>query len=428
MSLELIKKEGYNAELKMIISSEDFQKYCTDAYNKNKSKINIPGFRKGKVPKAMVDKYYGEEFFYEDAINLGFASEYVKGIDSLGIEPVARPEIDVQEIKKGSDVVINVKVVIKPEITLGDYKNLEIKYPDTTVTEEEINQDLESKRNQNARYVNIEDRAVKDADIIKLDFEGKKDGVPFEGGKAENFSLVIGSKSFIDGFEEQLIGMKLNEEKVIEVTFPEQYMEPSLAGAKATFDVKINEIQEKQLPELDDEFVKDISEFDTLEELKKDVEKNIKELKEKEANKEFENEIIETIVKNSTIDLPKEMIDTEVEHMFNEFSQGLAYQGMNIDMYAKYINKSVDDLKNEMRSEAEKRVKGSLVLEKIKEIENISYTDEQLDEELSNMALAYNMDVEKIKEILPAEQRGYMAENIAIRNTVEFLNKQTKRI
>lgn len=428
MSLELIKKEGYNAELKMIISSEDFQKYCTDAYNKNKSKINIPGFRKGKVPKAMVDKYYGEEFFYEDAINLGFASEYVKGIDSLGIEPVARPEIDVQEIKKGSDVVINVKVVIKPEITLGDYKNLEIKYPDTTVTEEEINQELESKRNQNARYVNIEDRAVKDADIIKLDFEGKKDGVPFEGGKAENFSLVIGSKSFIDGFEEQLIGMKLNEEKVIEVTFPEQYMEPSLAGAKATFDVKINEIQEKQLPELDDEFVKDISEFDTLEELKKDVEKNIKELKEKEANKEFENEIIETIVKNSTIDLPKEMIDTEVEHMFNEFSQGLAYQGMNIDMYAKYINKSVDDLKNEMRSEAEKRVKGSLVLEKIKEIENISYTDEQLDEELSNMALAYNMDVEKIKEILPAEQRGYMAENIAIRNTVEFLNKQTKRI
>ena len=428
MSLELIKKEGYNAELKMIISSEDFQKYCTDAYNKNKSKINIPGFRKGKVPKAMVDKYYGEEFFYEDAINLGFASEYVKGIDSLGIEPVARPGIDVQEIKKGSDVVINVKVVIKPEITLGDYKNLEIKYPDTTVTEEEINQDLESKRNQNARYVNIEDRAVKDADIIKLDFEGKKDGVPFEGGKAENFSLVIGSKSFIDGFEEQLIGMKLNEEKVIEVTFPEQYMEPSLAGAKATFDVKINEIQEKQLPELDDEFVKDISEFDTLEELKKDVEKNIKELKEKEANKEFENEIIETIVKNSTIDLPKEMIDTEVEHMFNEFSQGLAYQGMNIDMYAKYINKSVDDLKNEMRSEAEKRVKGSLVLEKIKEIENISYTDEQLDEELSNMALAYNMDVEKIKEILPAEQRGYMAENIAIRNTVEFLNKQTKRI
>ncbi|MBF1051848.1 MAG: trigger factor, partial [Peptostreptococcaceae bacterium] len=225
-----------------------------------------------------------------------------------------------------------------------------------------------------------------------------------------------------------LIGMKLNEEKVIEVTFPEQYMEPSLAGAKATFDVKINEIQEKQLPELDDEFVKDISEFDTLEELKKDVEKNIKELKEKEANKEFENEIIETIVKNSTIDLPKEMIDTEVEHMFNEFSQGLAYQGMNIDMYAKYINKSVDDLKNEMRSEAEKRVKGSLVLEKIKEIENISYTDEQLDEELSNMALAYNMDVEKLKEILPAEQRGYMAENIAIRNTVEFLNKQTKRI
>ena len=428
MSLELIKKEGYNAELKMIISSEDFQKYCTDAYNKNKSKINIPGFRKGKVPKAMVDKYYGEEFFYEDAINLGFASEYVKGIDSLGIEPVARPEIDVQEIKKGNDVVINVKVVIKPEITLGDYKNLEIKYPDTTVTEEEINQDLESKRNQNARYVNIEDRAVKDADIIKLDFEGKKDGVPFEGGKAENFSLVIGSKSFIDGFEEQLIGMKLNEEKVIEVTFPEQYMEPSLAGAKATFDVKINEIQEKQLPELDDEFVKDISEFDTLEELKKDVEKNIKELKEKEANKEFENEIIETIVKNSTIDLPKEMIDTEVEHMFNEFSQGLAYQGMNIDMYAKYINKSVDDLKNEMRSEAEKRVKGSLVLEKIKEIENISYTDEQLDEELSNMALAYNMDVEKLKEILPAEQRGYMAENIAIRNTVEFLNKQTKRI
>ena len=192
--------------------------------------------------------------------------------------------------------------------------------------------------------------------------------------------------------------------------------------------MKINEIQEKQLPELDDEFVKDISEFDTLEELKKDVEKNIKELKEKEANKEFENEIIETIVKNSTIDLPKEMIDTEVEHMFNEFSQGLAYQGMNIDMYAKYINNSVDDLKNEMRSEAEKRVKGSLVLEKIKEIENISYTDEQLDEELSNMALAYNMDVEKIKEILPAEQRGYMAENIAIRNTVEFLNKQTKRI
>ena len=428
MSLDLIKKEGYNAELKLVIPAGDFEKYCNEAYNKNKSKINIPGFRKGKVPKNMIDKYYGEGFFYEDAINMGFSKEYSEGVDALSIEPVARPEIDVEEIKKGQDIVINVKVVIKPDITVENYKGLEISFPKTDVTEKEIDEELESMRNKNARYVTIEDRAVKDKDIIRLDFEGKKDGVPFDGGKAENYSLIIGSKSFIEGFEEQLIGMNLGEEKVINVTFPQDYMEKTLAGAEVTFNVRINEIQEKQLPELDDEFVKDVSEFDTLDELREDIKKSIQSRKEAKAVSEFENEIIDTIVKNTSMDLPVEMIDSEVEHMMNEFSQGLAYQGMDINMYLGYINKTADDLKNEMRGEAEKRVKGSMVLEKIRDIENISYQEEQLEDELAKMAKQYNMDLNKLKEILPEEQKQYIIDSIRTKNTIDFLNKQTKRV
>lgn len=428
MSLELLKKEGYNAELKMVINSADFEKYCTKAYNKNKGKISIPGFRKGKVPKQIIEKYYGVGFFYEDALNDAFSEEFSKGVEQIGIEPVARPVIDVEEIETGKDVVIDVKVVIKPDIEIGQYKGLEVKFGDTTPTDEEVERELENRRNQNARFVTIEDRAVKDGDIVKLDFEGKKDGVPFEGGKGENYSLTIGSKSFIDGFEEQLIGMNIGEEKVIEVTFPQEYMEKSLAGQKATFDVKINEIKEKQLPELDDEFVKDISEFDTLDQLKEDIKKTISQRKEKDATREFENDIIEQIVKNSKIDLPKEMIDTEADHMFNEFAQGLSYQGMNVDMYSKYINKSIDELKNEMKPEAEKRVKGSLVLEKVKQLENVGYSEDQVERELEQMAQMYGMEVDKLKDIFKGEQREYMIDNIILRNTIEFLKAETKRI
>jgi trigger factor len=428
MSLELLKKEGYNAELKMVIKSADFEKYCTKAYNKNKGKISIPGFRKGKVPKQIIEKYYGVGFFYEDALNDAFSEEFSKGVEQIGIQPVARPVIDVEEIEKGKDVVIDVKVVIKPDIEIGQYKGLEVKFGDTAPTDEEVEKELENRRNQNARFVTIEDRAVKDGDIVKLDFEGKKDGVPFEGGKGENYSLTIGSKSFIDGFEEQLIGMNLGEEKVIEVTFPQEYMEKSLAGQKATFDVKINEIKEKQLPELDDEFVKDISEFDTLDQLKEDIRKTISQRKEKDATREFENDIVEQIVKNSKIDLPQEMIDTEADHMFNEFAQGLSYQGMNVDMYSKYINKSIDELKNEMKPEAEKRVKGSLVLEKVKQLENVGYSEDQVERELEQMAQMYGMEVDKLKDIFKGEQREYMIDNIILRNTIEFLKAETKRI
>ena len=428
MSLELLKKEGYNAELKMVINSADFEKYCTKAYNKNKGKISIPGFRKGKVPKQIIEKYYGVGFFYEDALNDAFSEEFSKGVEQIGIEPVARPVIDVEEIETGKDVVIDVKVVIKPDIEIGQYKGLEVKFGDTTPTDEEVERELENRRNQNARFVTIEDRAVKDGDIVKLDFEGKKDGVPFEGGKGENYSLTIGSKSFIDGFEEQLIGMNIGEEKVIEVTFPQEYMEKSLAGQKATFDVKINEIKEKQLPELDDEFVKDISEFDTLDQLKEDIKKTISQRKEKDATREFENDIVEQIVKNSKIDLPQEMIDTEADHMFNEFAQGLSYQGMNVDMYSKYINKSIDELKNEMKPEAEKRVKGSLVLEKVKKLENVGYSEDQVERELEQMAQMYGIEVDKLKDIFKGEQREYMIDNIILRNTIEFLKAETKRI
>ena len=428
MSLELLKKEGYNAELKMVIKSADFEKYCRKAYNKNKGKISIPGFRKGKVPKQIIEKYYGVGFFYEDALNDAFSEEFSKGVEQIGIQPVARPVIDVEEIEKGKDVVIDVKVVIKPDIEIGQYKGLEVKFGDTAPTDEEVEKELENRRNQNARFVTIEDRAIKDGDIVKLDFEGKKDGVPFEGGKGENYSLTIGSKSFIDGFEEQLIGMNLGEEKVIEVTFPQEYMEKSLAGQKATFDVKINEIKEKQLPELDDEFVKDISEFDTLDQLKEDIRKTISQRKEKDATREFENDIVEQIVKNSKIDLPQEMIDTEADHMFNEFAQGLSYQGMNVDMYSKYINKSIDELKNEMKPEAEKRVKGSLVLEKVKKLENVGYSEDQVERELEQMAQMYGMEVDKLKDIFKGEQREYMIDNIILRNTIEFLKAETKRI
>lgn len=425
MSLELLNREGNNAKLKLTIKREDFDKYINNAFEKNKGKINIPGFRKGKVPKAMVEKYYGEGFFYEDAINAAFSKEFYDEMEKIDLVPVATPTIDIEEIEKGKDVVIGVEVVVSPEIEIGKYRGLEIEYPKVEVTDEEVQHELEHKREHNARIVTIEDRAIKEGDIVHLDFEGKKDAVPFEGGKAENYKLEIGSKSFIDGFEDQLVGMKLGEEKTLDLTFPENYHEKSLAGAPVTFDVKINQIQEKELPELDDEFVKDISEFDTLDQLKESIRKELEDHKKEHADADFEDDIIREIVKDSKIDVPVEMIDTQTDMMYDEFAHSLMYQGLDINSYLNYIGKTEDELKAEMRPEAEKRIKSTLVLEKVKKLENISYSEDQVEEEFKKVADAYNMDVDKIKAMFGEKQKKGMIDNIIAKNTVEFLKGET---
>lgn len=427
MSLELIKKDGYNATLKMVVKREEFDKYCDESYKKNKNKINIPGFRKGKVPKHMVEKYYGEGFFYEDAINSIFSNNFYDEMEKTGLEPVDTPVIDLEEIQKDKDVVINIEVVVSPDVELGQYRGLEIPYMEAEVTDAQVDEELENRRNQNARYVTVENRAVKDQDTVFLDFEGKKDGVGFDGGKAENYRLVIGSHSFIDGFEDALIGMNIGDEKTIDLKFPENYHEKSLAGQPVTFDVRINQIQERQLPDLDDEFVKDISEFDTLDELKADIRKELEKHMQEHAEADFEDEIITHIINDSKMDLPPVMVDHQTDMMYGEFANSLMYQGLDINTYLQYINKTQEELKSEMRSEAEKRVKSSLVLKKVKEVENVGYSEDQVDAEIRKMAEAYRVDEDKIRDMIGEEQREHMIDKIIFRNTVEFLKGETKR-
>ena len=429
MSVKIENLEQKNM-VKLTIEREatELDAAINKVYHKQKNRIAVPGFRKGKAPLAMIEKMYGTEVFFEDAANEIIGAAYEEAAKESGLEIVSQPEIEVTQIEKGKPFIFTATVATKPEVELGEYKGVSVAKVDTTVSEEELNNEIDQDRNKNARTVKVEDGEAVNGDETVIDFDGYVDGEQFDGGKSENYPLTLGSHAFIEGFEEQLIGMNLGEEKVINVTFPSDYMEKTLAGADVTFDVKINEIQEKQLPELDDEFVKDVSEFDTLDELKEDIKKSIHSKKEAKAISEFENDIIDTVVKNTSMDLPVEMIDSEVEHMMNEFSQGLAYQGMDIDMYLGYINKTAEEVKNEMRGEAEKRVKGSMVLEKIRDIENISYEEEQLEDELNKMAKQYNMDVNRLKEILPEEQKQYIIDSIRTKNTIDFLNKQTKRV
>lgn len=421
MSSEILKKENSVVTLKLTIDAQSFDKACKDAYNKNKTKFNVQGFRKGKAPMSIVEKFYGEGVFFEDAVNTLFPDAFEAAVKEHDLDTVARPEIDVEEIGKGKNLVIIADVAVKPEITLGEYKNLTVEKPDSEVSDEEVEKEIEAMREQNARFVTVEDREVKEKDMLLIDFNGKVDGVEFEGGQAENYSIIVGSNTFIPGFEEQLVGMKLNEEKDLSVKFPEEYHSENLAGKDAVFTVKVNEIKEKELPELDDEFAKDVSEFDTLEDLKADVKAKLQKTKDEYADRELENKLVKMAAENATVEIPEAMIDSQVENMVYDFEYQLKYQGLDLENYLKFTNMSIEGLKEQMRPDAKSRVLNSLVIEAISKSENIESTEEDLEQELAKMAESYKMEVDKLKSTLRPSDMDYIKDTVVARKTVEFI-------
>ena len=421
MSSEILKKENSVVTLKLTIDAQSFDKACKDAYNKNKTKFNVQGFRKGKAPMSIVEKFYGEGVFFEDAVNTLFPDAFEAAVKEHDLDTVARPEIDVEEIGKGKNLVIIADVAVKPEITLGEYKNLTVEKPDSEVSDEEVEKEIEAMREQNARFVTVEDREKKEKDMLLIDFNGKVDGVEFEGGQAENYSIIVGSNTFIPGFEEQLVGMKLNEEKDLSVKFPEEYHAENLAGKDAVFTVKVNEIKEKELPELDDEFAKDVSEFDTLEDLKADAKAKLQKTKDEYADRELENKLVKMAAENATVEIPEAMIDSQVENMVYDFEYQLKYQGLDLENYLKFTNMSIEGLKEQMRPDAKSRVLNSLVIEAISKSENIESTEEDLEQELAKMAESYKMEVDKLKSTLRPSDMDYIKDTVVARKTVEFI-------
>lgn len=414
-------EEKNMVKLTISVSAEEFEKGMQKAYEKNKSKMNVPGFRKGKVPRQMLEKMYGPSVFYEDAANAIMPDAYAQAAEESKLDIVSQPEIDIIQIEKGKEFIFTASVAVKPEVTLGEYKGVEIEKISVDVTDEEVAAELDKVREQNSRTVTVEGRAVADKDVAVIDFDGYVDGVAFEGGKGENYSLTIGSHSFIDTFEDQLIGKNVGEEVEVNVTFPEDYHAEELKGKPAMFKVVIKEIKVKELPELDDEFAQDVSEFDTLEEYKEDVKKNLIERRTKNAEREKEAKAVEKAVENSQLDVPEAMIQYQVRQMAEEFAQRMAQQGLSIEQYMQYTGMTPDKLFDDMRPEAEKRVKNGLVLEAIVEAEKIEATDEEFEEELKNMASMYQMDVEKIKEMADEATTEQIKKDIAINKAVKLV-------
>lgn len=422
MSFKVEQLEEKNM-VKLVIesSAEDFENGLNAAYNKNKNKITVPGFRKGKAPRKMIEKLYGAEIFYEDAANAIIPDAYAKAADESELEIVSQPQISVVQLEAGKPFIFEAKVAVKPEVELGQYKGVEVAKCDTEVTDEDVNEELTKVQNQNSRTVTVEDRAVKDGDMTVIDFEGFVDGVAFEGGKGENYPLTIGSHSFIDTFEDQIVGMNIGDEKEINVTFPEDYHVEDLKGKPAMFKVKVNEIKEKQLPELDDDFAQDVSDFDTLAEYKEDLKKTIAERKEKEAKAKKEDEAIAKIIESSKMDLPEAMVNTQVNRMVEEFAQRLQQQGLSIDQYFQYTGMTADKIVEEMKPEAVKRIQSRLVLEAIVKVENIEVSDEEFEAELQKMADAYGMEIDKIKEFMGEYESKQIREDVAIQKAVELI-------
>lgn len=426
MSLQVEKLENNTAKLTIEVEASKFDKAIQKAYQKNKNKFNIPGFRKGKVPYAMVEKMYGAAVFYEDAANELISGAYAQAAEESGLEIVARPEINVTQIEKGKPFIFEAEVTTKPEVKLGKYKGIKIEKADVTVTDEEVAEELDKVKEQNARLVAADDKAVEDGDQTTIDFEGFVDGVAFEGGKGEDYPLTIGSHSFIDTFEEQLIGKKVGEEVEVNVTFPENYQAKELAGKPAMFKVTIKEIKVKEYPELDDDFAQDVSEFDTLDEYKEDIKKNLTEKKEKEAEAEKESKVIEAIVNDAEMDIPEKMVEAQAEQMLEEFAQNIAMQGISFEQYLQFTGATVDQMKEQVKPQAQARVESSLVLEAVVKAENIEATEEEVEEEIKEMAGRYNMEADKLKGLLTDSDKENLKKDICARKAAKFVVDEAK--
>jgi trigger factor len=391
------------------------------SYLKNVKKFNIAGFRKGKAPRKIIERHYGEAVFYEDAINIVCPDAYDEAVKEHNLDPVDRPDIDIVEIESGKGLIFKATVTVKPEVVLGQYKGIEAEKKEYNVTDEDVNKEIEKMREKNARLVEVSDRPVKNGDITIIDFKGFIDDNQFEGGTAENHNLEIGTGQFIPGFEEQLVGAELGKEVDVNVQFPEDYRNEEIAGKPALFKVTVKEIKEKQLVNLDDEFAKDVSEFDTLEELKADIRKKREEESNRLEKQQYEDDVINNVVDNATVDIPEVMVDAQVNIMLRDFDYQLRYQGLNLEAYLKYMNMDIDKLKESYRSVAQGRVKSQLVLEKIAEVEGVAATEEDMNAEIEKTAKHYKQDLEKFKETLKEDEVSYIKDGIIVQKTIDFV-------
>ena len=428
MSVQVEKLEKNMAKLTIEVDAAQFEDAMKKAFNKNKNKFNIPGFRKGKAPRAMIEKMYGEGIFYEDAADEAINATCMQAMDESGLEIVSRPEVAVEQIGKDKPFIYTALVAVRPEVTLGEYKGIEVEKADASVTAEDVDAELKKVQEQNARLLNVEDRPVADGDKTVIDFEGFVDGKPFDGGKAEDYDLTIGSHSFIDTFEEQLVGKNIGEECEVNVTFPEEYHAPELAGKPATFKVTVKEIKVKELPALDDEFAGEVSEFETMDEYKKDIEAKILERKQKEAATENENRVVDRVAANASLEIPDKMVESQIDNMVQDTARRMQGQGLSMDMYMKYTGMTMDTMRDQMRPQALKRIQTRLVLEEVVKAEDIQVSDERLDEELAKMAAAYQMEVDKLKEYMSDRDKEQMKEDLAVQEAVDFLVAEAKLV
>ena len=424
MSVQVEKLEKSMAKLTITVEAAKFDAAVDSAYQKNKGKIALPGFRKGKAPRAMIEKMYGTGVFFEDAANELIPEAYETAAKESELEIVAQPEIEVTQMDKGTDFIFTATVAIKPEVTLGDYKDIEVEKKEAEVSEEEITAEIDKAREANSRLITIEDRATEDGDTVIIDFDGYVDGKQFEGGYAEDYTLVLGSHSFIDNFEDQLVGKNLGEDVEVNVTFPEEYHVDELKGKPALFKVKIKEIQKKELPELDDDFAQDVSDFDTLDEYKADVEKKILENKENQIKREQEDQIIEKIIENAQMEIPQQMIVAQTRQMTQEFAQRLQSQGLSLEQYMQFTGLTPQKMMEDLEPQALKRIQSRLVLEAVVAAENIEASDEEIDKELENMASMYQMEIDKLKELIGDDEKKQIGMDLAVQKAVEFVVKE----
>ena len=426
MSLQVEKMEKNMAKLTIEVSAEDLEKAMQSAYQKAKGRISIPGFRKGKAPRKMIEQMYGKGIFLEDAVNALIPEHYSKALSECELEIVSQPQIDVTQMEPGKALIFTAEVAVKPEVTLGEYKGVEVPKAEIEVTEEEIEAAIKREQEKNSRTITVEDRAAEEGDIVTIDFEGFVDGDAFEGGKGEAYPLTLGSHTFIPGFEEQLVGAKTGDHVEVNVTFPEEYQAKELAGKAAVFQCDVKKIEAKELPELNDDFAKDVSEFDTLAEYKEDVKKNLTESKEKEALRAKEDAAIEKIIENAEMEIPEAMIDTQCRQMMDDFGRRMQSQGLSMEQYFQFTGQTAEKMMEDMKPQALKRIQTRLVLEKIVEVENIQPTEEEVNEEITKMAAMYKMEADKLKELVGEREMEQMKKDMAVQKAVTFVAEAAK--
>ena len=421
MSVQVENLEKSMAKLTVTVSAEDFEKALQRAYQKQKKNISIPGFRKGKVPRQVIEKMYGAGVFYEDAANSILPGAYADAAKESGLDITSTPQIDVTQIEKGKDFIFTATVALKPDVVLGQYKGVEVPKPDRTVTDEDVEKALKEEQEKNARQITVEDGGAENGDSVVMDYEGKIDGEPFEGGSAKNHTLVLGSGSFIPGFEDGLLGVKGGETRDVEVTFPEDYHAEELKGKKAVFTCRVEKVTRKELPELDDEFAQEVSEFDTLDAYKADVRKNLETKKEEAARQEIKDNAVSKAAQNSTIEIPAPMIDTQADRMIDNFARRLQAQGMSMQQYMQFTGSDENMMREQVKPQAEIQIRNQLTLEKIAEAENIQVSDEEVDQEIEKMAKAYNMEPDKMKEIIGDEEKENIRKDLADQKAMDLV-------